>query len=494
MLNRRQFLVASSSIPIASTFASASESLPDSKLSPWLSIHVLRERIAKGGATSVGATELMLDRIKSLERLDAYLHIDEQGALDDAKRADTATKNGQNLGPLHGVPIAVKDLLDARGMPTTAGSRALPATPAQDDSTVVARLRRSGAVLLGKLANCEGAMIGYHPEFPVPSNPWDADVWAGASSSGSGIASAAGLAYGTIGTDTGGSIRTPAASCGVVGLKPSWGRVSRNGVVSLASSMDHIGPIARCVKDCALMLDVISGRDAQDSSTVLDQTSIFDKLNQPIHGLRVGWSERFVSDGIDPELSRSLISARSQFEALGAEIVDINVPDFTSYGRDWVTICSAEAVIACSKWYPNDKEKFGPGFRRWLERGERVTTSEYVESTVRRRACISKLNRMLAGVDGFISPAMDGPPFPINREDGHGEYPDWVYERVPARHTIIHNFNGSPTLTLPCGKTGGGLPLALQLVGKVGGELEICRLGQAYENATEHHKVRPPIG
>lgn len=494
MFNRRQVLLAASAIPFSSLHTCCATDGVGNDALHWLPLHTLRDRIAKRETTSVAVTELMLERIKSLKDLHAYIHVDEAGALVAAKNADESIKKGRVLGPMHGVPVAVKDLLHAEGMPTTAGSLPLANYRPTVSSTVVERLKNAGAVLIGKLTTCEGAMIGYNPAFPVPSNPWDPDVWAGASSSGAGIATAAGIAYGTIGTDGGGSIRTPAAACGVVGLKPSWGRVSRFGLIHGCPSLDHVGPITRSVRDCALMLDVISGPDPEDKTSSLSQTHLFGNLRSDIQGMKVGWSDRFTTEGINPELSEALSRTRSQFESLGAKIIEVDVPDFTPFGRDWVTICSAESLMAFSKWYPARKDEIGPGFRRWLERGEKVTTAEYADATLRRRECITLVNSMLSKVDAFLSPAMDGPPFAIKRSDAYGEYPNWVYERVPAPHTIIHNFNGSPTLTLPCGKTEGNLPLALQLVGKVGGEAEICRLGNAFERSTKFHTFHPPVG
>ena len=362
------------------------------------------------------------------------------------------------------------------------------------DATVVRRLKEAGAIILGKLNLCEGAMSAYSRKFPLPLNPWSADAWAGASSSGSGIAAAAGLAYATIGTDTGGSIRYPAASCGVVGLKPTWGKVSRYGVFPLAESLDHVGPIARRTADCAMVLDAIAGHDPKDPTSLPSHSPVAPHLEEGVKGLQLGWDENFASYGVDTQLFKALAAAVDQLARLGARIEKVRVPELRPYGKAWVTLCSVEAVVAHSDYYPQRRDEYGPGFRQWLDFGSKASATEYARAVHQRNECVGKLAKLFENIDVLICPADTGQAFKITPEQQYGEYPQSVFDGDWARFTAVFDFNGAPTLTLPCGFDQTGLPLALQLVGKHGREDVLCRLGHAFEGATEFHKRHPTVG
>jgi amidase len=253
-------------------------------------------------------------------------------AMRAARLADDEIRRGNYIGPLHGVPIAVKDLCFTNGVRTMGGCKVMENHIPVFDATVVSRLASAGGVILGKLNLTEGAMGGYNPSFDVPLNPWNTQRWAGASSSGSGVATALGLCYGSLGSDTGGSIRFPAAACGVVGLKPTWGRVSRYGVLALAESLDHVGPLTRSSIDAAIMLDAISGVDPNDSTTIpMDPSDILANIEQDIEGIRVGLDRDYVTCGIDPELSQAVLDSVAALENLGADIVEVNMPDVDQY-------------------------------------------------------------------------------------------------------------------------------------------------------------------
>ena len=280
----------------------------------------------------VEVTGAMLERINDLDgHLKSYATVMADHALESAETAEREIGAGEYRGPLHGVPIAVKDLCFTRGVRTMGGAKVYADHVPTFDSTVVERLEAAGAVLLGKLNLTEGAMGGYNPEFQVPLNPWDSGRWSGASSSGSGVATAAGLCFGSLGSDTGGSIRFPSSACGIVGLKPTWGRVSRYGVFALAESLDHVGPMTRSTADAAIMLQAIAGYDANDATSLSDPVpDIVSGIGDGVRGVRVGVDNHHVSDSVDPEVTEAVLESVSVLEGLGAEVVDIRCRTWTS--------------------------------------------------------------------------------------------------------------------------------------------------------------------
>ena len=277
----------------------------------------------------VELTSHMLSRIESLDaRFKSYATVMADHALTAARLAEQEIQRGAYRGALHGVPIAVKDLCFTKGVRTMGGTKSLASNIPDFDATVVAKFDVAGAVLLGKLNLTEGAMGGYNPEFDIPVNPWGADRWSGASSSGSGVATAAGLCFGSLGSDTGGSIRFPAAACGVVGLKPTWGRVSRYGVLALAESLDHVGPLTRSSADAGMVLQAIAGHDPNDSTSLPDAVpDMLNGIDQGVKGVRIGLDERYVSNDVNSELSEAVLAGVRILEAQGAEIVDVRLPD-----------------------------------------------------------------------------------------------------------------------------------------------------------------------
>src|SRR5229473_555505 len=286
------------------------EKAMDSKTICFLSLHELSAQLRDRKLSSVEVTRCVLDRISQTNpKLRAYITVPEDSALAQAAQADKEIKAGRWRGPLHGVPIAVKDLCWTKGVPTTCASKVLRDWRPDSNATVVDRFEAAGAVLLGKLHLTEFAMAWYHPEIPAPLNPWDSSLWPGASSSGSGAATAAGLCYASIGTDTGGSIRFPSAANGVVGLKPTWGRVSRHGVFPLGESLDHIGPMTRSVADAALVLGVIAGQDPAAAAA------------HGVKGIRIGLDERYIDGGAAPDVTASVLDAVRTLERLGARVV-----------------------------------------------------------------------------------------------------------------------------------------------------------------------------
>ena len=458
----------------------------------YMTIAELSARIHDRELSPADATRTMLDRIGELDgHLKSYATLVSERALADAERAEREIVNHGWRGPLHGVPVAVKDLCYTEGVRTMGGSKVYADHVPAFDATVISRLVGAGAVLLGKLNLTEGAMGGYNPEFDIPLNPWDNDRWAGSSSSGSGAATAAGLCYGSLGSDTGGSIRFPSAACGITGLKPTWGRVSRYGVLALAESLDHVGPMTRSVADAALMLDAISGYDANDPTSLsMGHTECMATIDRDIHGIRVGFDPNHVTGGVDPELSRAVLDAVEELEGLGADIVEIEMPDVDRFLPAWPVLCSAEAVAAHREHYPDRRDDYGPWFRGWLDMGAAKSGADYAEANNMRAACNGLVREAFLDIDVMACPSTIGPAYPVTPETLYGEM-DGRRGTSFQRYTVPYNFNGYPTLSMPCGFSGDGLPLSLQLVGKPMSEPLLCRAGHAYQQTTTWHMQTP---
>ncbi|MEJ2604953.1 MAG: amidase [Gammaproteobacteria bacterium] len=454
-------------------------------------------RIQARELSPLALTRSMLSRIEELEpALHAYAIVMSAAALEAAERAEAEIASGEYRGPLHGVPIAVKDLCYTKGVPTRAGMAVYEDFVPDYDATVVARLEAAGAVLLGKLNLTEGAMAGYHPHFEIPRNPWDPALWPGASSSGSGVATAAGLCFGSLGTDTGGSIRFPSQANGIVGLKPTYGRVSRYGVIPLAESLDHVGPMTRRVADAAAMLQVIGGPDPKDPTT-LDQPvpDLFAAIDAGVRGLRIGYDEAFTSADGDPRLVAAIQDSLGQLAAMGAEIVDVTLPPGSTELTDaWSAIAATEALEAHRDYYPAQAEQFGAFFGQFLQLAEGLSGEQVAGARAFRADYSARLNALLATVDAIAMPA-GNPPMPITDEIQRGGVEDFepYAAQVKQSFAIPANFSGAPSLTLPCGFTEDGIPLGMQFMGALGSEAMLCRIGHAYELATGWHQRHPDV-
>jgi amidase len=433
-------------------------------------------------------------------RLNSYITVLGDRAIQQAKSAERAfSQGGQGsrgdaTSPLQGIPIALKDLVYTEGIRTTAGSKVLEGFVPEYDATVTERLEAAGTVLLGKLNMSEFAMGGTftNVHYGATRNPWDTERFAGSSSSGSGAAVAAGLALGALGTDTGGSIRFPAASCGVVGLKPTWGRVSRYGVLALAESLDHVGPLTRSTADAGIMLQAIAGHDPYDPTSLPDSVpEMLGELDLGVKGIRIGFDDEYATDGVDIELAQAVLAGVKAMEGLGAEIVKIKMPDVDSYLRAWRVLCQAEAVAAHSEHYPARKDEYGAWFRGWLDHGAEVSGADYARASYRRAECNGLIREVFREIDVLACPSTIGPPFPVTTETGYGPN----HDRGPIefqRYTAPYNYSGAPTLSVPCGLNGEGLPLSLQFVGKHLAEPLLCRIGHTFEQATDWHDLHPP--
>ncbi len=454
------------------------------------SITEIAEEIASKQLSPVDVTSAMLQRIEQRDsRLKSYATVMTEQAMAAAQAAEREINAGTYRGPLHGVPIAVKDLCFTKNVRTMGAAKVLADHIPTFDGTVIAKLEAAGAILLGKLNLTEGAMGGYNPEFDIPKNPWNPDRWTGSSSSGSGVATAAGLCFGSLGSDTGGSIRFPAASCGIVGLKPTWGRVSRYGVLALAESMDHVGPMTRRVADAAIMLEAIAGYDPNDPTSLPNPVpNMLEGIGQDLQGIRVGFDENYATNGIDVELADAVRAGVGVLANQGAEIVEVELPDVDEYVAAWPTLCATEAVAAHAATYPSQRAAYGPWFRGWLDMGAKVTGAEYAKANNLRAACTGHLRKVFTEIDVLVCPSMSAPPHAITPEILYGAYEP----RHPKfqRFTVPFNYNGAPTLSVPCGVNSDGLPLSIQFIGKHLTEALLCRVGHAYEYATpwrDHH-------
>ena len=351
----------------------------------YLSLQELSRELHAGRISSAEVTQATLDRIRAQSKLNTYITVTDQAAMRAAANADKELRAGRSRGPLHGVPIGVKDLCFTKGVRTTCASGVLRDWIPNESATVVERLEAVGAIIVGKLHMTEFATVWYHPEFPSPKNPWSDNLWPGASSSGSGAATAAGLCYGSLGSDTGGSIRLPSAANGIVGLKPTWGRVSRHGVFPLAESLDHIGPMTRTVTDAALMLSAIAGYDFRDQTSLTAPVENYAAtIEDGVSGLRIGLDEAFITKGASAEVSGAVIDAVRTLERLGARIVKVSFPAIAPVLAVAMNLLSAETATAHEATYPSKSDQYGAGFRSLLEVGARVRGQDYAKGLLER--------------------------------------------------------------------------------------------------------------
>lgn len=452
--------------------------------------------IARGVLSAEAVTGHVLARIAELEpRLHAFAHVRAEPALADARAIDARRSRGEYLGPLAGVPVAVKDLCAMAGTPTRAGGYFDTAFGPGETATVVARLRAAGAVIIGKTQLTEGAWGAHHPDIPAPVNPWGAGLWSGASSSGSGVAAAAGLAYGTIGTDTAGSIRFPSAANHLVGLKPTWGRVSRRGVFPLAETFDHVGPMARSVKDVTLMFAAIAEPDMGDPTSLDadDAKSLQDADFVPkMDDVRIGLDPAYALEGLDESTASALNGAIDDLKSAGAKIVEVRLPPVRPNLERAVAAALVEAAIAHASTYPSQAEVYGPAYAQVLETGRATSAADYASMAIWRREFASALRRLFAGVDMLIAPVMPIVP-PSAAEMAATTAAPPLGAAPLLAYTIPFNLAGVPCLTLPMGPAPSSAPLGFQLIGPDLGEKSLLAAGYAYELASGFAERHPDL-
>jgi amidase len=459
----------------------------------YLELTELSHRIHAREISPVEATTAELARIEKLDgRLKSYAHVMAEAALIRARAAEAEIMRGEIRGPLHGVPIAVKDLCWTEGVPTAAGMPIHKDFRPAEDATVVRKLYAAGAIILGKLQLTEGAYGAHHPQIPPPVNPWNAAHWPGVSSSGSGVATAAGLCYGSLGSDTGGSIRFPSAANGVTGLKPTWGRVSRYGVFELAATLDHIGPMARSAADCGAMLGAIAGADPDDPTAVQDPVpNYLTGKTQGLRGVRVGVDYAWNTGGVDPTTIKAVSAALEIVRGLGADIREVMFPDTGQILVDWIPLCAVQAAVAHEATYPARAAEYGPRLSGLLDLGATVSARDYQKIILRRHDFRGRVAALFQEVDLLIVPAQ-GIASPTSAQVANLTA-DAETRNAITRFTFPFDMSGSPTITLPCGFTDAGTPVAFQFAGRHLGEAMLVRAGHTYQTATDWHRKHPAL-
>lgn len=432
--------------------------------------------------SALDLTAATLRRIEATEgRVHAYVHVYGDAARDTARERDRELAAGRCRGPLHGIPIAIKDLLATADAPTEAGSEALQGTHTGFDAAVVERLRAAGAVIVGKTVTHE---LAYGVNTPPTRNPWGSDHYPGGSSAGSGAALAARSAFGAIGTDTGGSIREPAALNGLVGLKPTFGRVSRFGIVPLSASLDHAGPMTRTVEDCALLLGAIAGHDRRDSGSLDEPVPDYlHGIDAGVQGLRVGVErEFFFGPHVTPPVRAATERVIAELAAAGAVVIEVTLPELTIMGPVGLTILLTEASAVHRRLLRERGARLAPPTRVMLELGELMPGTHYVQA-LRARVVLQALVRglfQIHGLDLLLSPTLPTPTVAMDAlgvPDRTGEDP--ATAAIDA--TFPANVTGLPALTMPCGFSPEGFPIGVQLMGRPLGEPVLLRAARAYE-------------
>jgi aspartyl-tRNA(Asn)/glutamyl-tRNA(Gln) amidotransferase subunit A len=480
-----------------------------------LTIHKLHERLNSKEVSAQEVTDALLRRIRDVDpQIKAYLIVAKQEALEQAHEADKRIATG-NIAVLTGIPLAIKDNMCTQGMATTCASKILENFIPPYDATVVRRIKEQGGVILGK-TNLDEFAMGSSTEnsrFMVTRNPWNLDAIPGGSSGGSAAAVAADVCIAALGSDTGGSIRQPAACCGVVGMKPTYGRISRYGLVAFGSSLDQIGPITKDVEDCAIMLNVIAGHDLLDSTSIeLPIPDFRQALVKDIKGWVVGVPKEFFVEGIDPEVEAQVGAAIKTVENLGATVKEITLPHTAYAVATYYIICTAEASSNLARYdgvkygfrasgsrellemYQETRAQgFGPEVKRRIMLGTYVLSSGYYDAYYRKAAQVRTLikadfEEAFQGCDVICTPTAPTPAFRIGEK-----VQDPLQMYLSDIFTISVNLAGVPAISIPCGFSRQGLPIGLQIIGRACEEEKIIRAAYTFEQNTDHHTKRPRL-
>lgn len=480
-----------------------------------LTIHELHERLKKREINPLEVTEAFLKRIEAVdEEIKAYITITGEGAIQQAKEADKRFRGGKDITPLTGIPMAIKDIFSTKGVPTTCASKILRDFVPPYDATIIKRLKDAGVVILGKVNMDEFAM-GSSTEnsaFFITRNPWDMERVPGGSSGGSAAAVAGGLCVASIGTDTGGSIRQPASLCGIVGLKPTYGRVSRYGMIAFASSLDQGGPITKDVRDCAIVLNAIAGHDPLDSTSIdVDAPDYTKALKGDVKGLRVGIPKEYFIEGMDREVDRAVRTAIDILKGLGADVIDVSLPHTEYAIAVYYLVATAEASSNLARYdgvkygarvkasdlmdmYCKTRDEgFGPEVKRRIMLGTYSLSAGYYEAYYRKASQVRTLikrdfEEAFKGCDVILTPTSPTPAFKIGEKVS-----DPLTMYLSDIFTISCNLAGIPGLNLPCGFTKDNLPIGLQILGRWLDEETVLKVAYAYEQATEWHNRRPKV-
>ncbi|MBI4012517.1 MAG: amidase [Candidatus Rokubacteria bacterium] len=463
------------------------------------SITALAARIRGERLSPVALAEALLERIDALDtRLHAFIGVSRERALAEARAAELALRGGQDRGSLHGIPYAAKDLYDVQGLPTTAGTRLLAGNVARADCTVVRKLAAAGMVLLGKTYTVQFAFggVGINHDQGTPHNPWHATPHApGGSSSGTAVAVAAGLVPMGLGSDTGGSVRIPAALCGIVGLKTTVGRVSRAGVYPLSWTLDSVGPLTRTVEDAALVYQALQGVDFADETTVgVPPHDVLPGLEDGVKGLRLAFGETLFFDDVDPEIERAVREAGRVFQSLGAHVGGAAVPEAAEAWAERARplMGAAEACAVNGKFLDTHFDALDPVVAHRMIAGRQLSAPDYFALLRRYAALRERVQRTLRDVDALLVPTTMIPPRPLAEIDRSREtYIE--YNGKYLRNTSLGNILNLCAVSLPCGFTRDGLPIGLMIYAKPFREEMALRVAHAYEQATDWHGRRPEL-
>ena len=462
-----------------------------------LSLTEARRLVLKKEISPVDLVDAALDQIARLDpTLRAYISVYDQ-ARDVARAAEIMMMSGHDLGPLHGIPLALKDNIALKGLKTTAGSKVLADWLPDADATVAARLRCAGGIFLGKLNMHEFAWGGTsdNPHYGAVRNPWNPERFPAGSSGGSGVAVAARMCWGAMGTDTGGSIRLPSAINGIVGIRPTYGRVSNHGIIPLAWSMDTAGPMTRTVEDCALMFSVIAGPDANDPTTAhVPVQDYLTGIHQGVKGLRIGVVPDYFFQHLQPPVYAAIKSALEIFESLGAEIKEVEIKNIHGNISAQLTIESAEPSTYHQRWLRERPQDYGEDVRTLLEVGELLLATHYLQAQRYRTLLREEFMAAFGQVDVFVCPTL---PFTATKvgamtvviENGIEE--DML--SAIMQFTGVPSLTGLPSLAVPCGFDFDGLPVGMQIIGRPFDEATLFQAGAAFQSITDFHLQTPPV-
>ncbi|MQG44828.1 MAG: amidase [SAR202 cluster bacterium] len=460
---------------------------------PFLSAGDLSRLIQSKEVSPVEATEAYLDRIGSLDhRFNSYLTVMREQALADAQQAEEDIASGQHKGPMHGVPVAVKDQFWSKGVRSTGGSRILADFVPDEDATVIANLRKAGAVVLGKTNMTEFAITGFSHRYATPRNPWNTDSYTGGSSSGSGAATAAYLCATSLGEDTGGSIRFPATWCGLVGLRPSWGLVSRYGVMRGVWSMDTVGPISRTVEDAAITLGAIAGHDPKDRySSTAPIPDYRQALGGDLNGMKIGVITEFMeSDLVEPKVRQTVSESFATLGELGATVEEVSVPLSMDAGVASAVLLAVEPALAQQDWIKDQLQDYGHDVRILLLTGSLLPAQAYYKAQKLRTMLRQQVLDFLEKYDVLVLPTSGKGAQPLEQD------PPVTSKETASRlaflFTRIFNLASCPAMSVPCGFDDRGMPVGLQIGARPGAEETIFKVAHAYEQATAWHTMRPP--
>lgn len=443
---------------------------------------------------SISVSELLEAQLARIDHVDpelkSFSFIDHSGARATAAERDKEITEGRWRGPLHGIPLAVKDIYQIAGWPASMGMPSRVGEISTVTATVVERLRSAGAIIVGKVHTTEGVYSEHTPPFEAPLNPWNRSKWVGVSSSGSAVAAAAGLVFGTLASDTGGSIRMPASANGLTGIKPTWGRVSRAGVFELAATLDHVGTLTRSAIDGAIMLSAIAGRDELDRTASLLPVPDYAAVSpHGLNGARIGIDMEWAYTDVTIEVKRALDSALDVLTNLGAVIVPVSFPESQQIVDDWFAVCGVQTAVAHRDWFDKNKESYGPALTEIIEKGRKLSGTEHQELLLRRAHFRGSVQAVLDDIDALLVPGL---PFPAPPAVDMVRMDEQASARV-HRYTVPFTMSQLPTITVPAGYSDEGLPVAVQFVGSDFDEAKIIRFAAAFQAETTWHKRHPTL-